>query len=417
MGATSIGAGETLGAAARAERAERLESEEEAPERLVDGRRVFDIASDVGTCRTLPDVSDTSEFPAEGGGYATLAGTAPARQLETHQVEDWRLIRRTMSRRDVLFVIDPPETFNPRADSTHVMVTEALRRGLQPFGTLVSDLSLHGDRARARVRALTLPKDSERITWDGAPTWRELSEFGAVLMRKDPPVDAAFVAATWILDHAHTLVLNAPAGLRDINEKLAIANFPHLTPRTFVSRNTEELRELLRELGGRMIAKPVYGFGGREILLLREDDPNLGTLLELATADGTRFTVAQEYLPAAKEGDKRILLVDGEFLGAVLRVPARGELRNNFHAGGTPASSPLNEAEQTICAEVGPWLRERGQFFVGIDVIGGRLTEINVTSPTGMQEINRLEGLSGEDTMEARFWKVLETKLGGGPRT
>jgi glutathione synthase len=163
-----------------------------------------------------------------------------------------------------------------------------------------------------------------------------------------------------------------------------------------------------------MILKPVYGFGGRGILLVREDDPNLGSLLELVTADGTRWTVAQEYLPAASEGDKRILLVDGEPIGAVLRVPKAGELRNNFHAGGSPASTTLSERDGAICSRVGPLMRELGQFFVGIDVIGGRLTEINVTSPTGMQEVNRLDARAEGETMQARFWDALESKLGLG---
>jgi glutathione synthase len=243
---------------------------------------------------------------------------------------------------------------------------------------------------------------------------RELRSFDVVLMRKDPPVDERYTTATWILDHAGTLVVNDPRGLRELNEKLAIARFPELAPKTFASCNSGELREILGALGGRMIVKPVYGFGGRGILLAREDDPNLGSLLELATADGTRWTVAQEYLPAASEGDKRILLVDGEPIGAVLRVPRAGELRNNFHAGGSPASTLLDEADRAICSRVGPLLRELGQFFVGIDVIGGRLTEINVTSPTGMQEVNRLDSRPKNDTTQAWFWNALESKLGLG---
>ncbi|MEM7153689.1 MAG: glutathione synthase [Myxococcota bacterium] len=313
---------------------------------------------------------------------------------------------------DVLFVMDPPETFDPRADSTYVMITEAIRRGHRPFGTSVAGLSLHGDRARARVAPVGMTEDgSNRLHYTEAPSTRELSEFAAVMMRADPPVDQGYVAATWILDYAHTLVLNGPAGLRTLNEKLSILGFRDLTPKTFISRDSDELREILAQLGGRMIVKPVYGFGGREILLAREDDPNLGSLLELATAEGTRWTVAQEYLPAAVEGDKRILMVEGEPIGAVLRVPAKGELRNNFHAGGRPATSDLDDRDREICSAVGPLLREHDQFFVGLDVIGGQLTEINVTSPTGMQEVNRLAGLTGDDTMQARFWDALQARI------
>jgi glutathione synthase len=317
---------------------------------------------------------------------------------------------------DVLFVMDPPETFNPRADSTFVMITEALRRGHRPWGTGLPWLGMRGHEAIARVAPLALVDDNPpRLAYAEAPRSRLLSEFSAVLMRKDPPVDQGYVAATWILDHAGTQVLNAPAGLRTLNEKLSILRFGDFVPRTFISRDTTELRGILDALGGRMIVKPVYGFGGREILLARADDPNLGSLLELATAEGSRWTVAQEYLPAAAEGDKRILLVGGEPIGAVLRVPAEGELRNNFHAGGRPVITELTDRDRAICSAVGPMLREADQFFVGIDVIGGHLTEINVTSPTGMQEINRLQQLSGDATMQARFWDALEARLGTGP--
>ena len=317
-----------------------------------------------------------------------------------------------MAVREALFVVDPPETFSPTADSTWVMVTEELRRGHRPFGALLPDLSLAGDSARAIVRPLELDPDTPRMRFGSSAVRRELKSFDVVLMRKDPPVDEPYTIATWILDRAGTLVVNDPRGLRDLNEKLAIARFPDLTPQTFVSRSATELREILSAFGGRMILKPVYGFGGRGILLAREDDPNLGSLLELVTADGTRWTVAQEYLPAASEGDKRILLVDGQPIGAVLRVPKAGELRNNFHAGGSPASTTLSDRDRAICSRVGPMLRELGQFFVGLDVIGGRLTEINVTSPTGMQEVNRLEARVEGATMQAIFWDALESRLG-----
>lgn len=313
---------------------------------------------------------------------------------------------------DVLFVMDPPETFNPRADSTFVMITEALRRGYHPWGTGLAGLGMRGHEAIARVAPVALAGgESPRLVYTEAPRSRMLADFSAVIMRKDPPVDQSYMAATWILDHAGTLVLNGPAGLRSLNEKLSILRFGELVPRTFISRDTTELREILEALGGRMIVKPVYGYGGREILLARADDPNLGSLLELATAEGTRWTVAQEYLPAAAEGDKRILLVGGEPIGAVLRVPAEGELRNNFHAGGSPVQSDLTDRDRAICSAVAPMLREADQFFVGLDVIGGRLTEINVTSPTGMQEINRLQGLTGDATMQARFWDALEARI------
>jgi glutathione synthase len=168
---------------------------------------------------------------------------------------------------------------------------------------------------------------------------------------------------------------------------------------------------MLVELGGRMIVKPLLGHGGAEVLMAIEGDPNLSTVLEIATRDETRWTVAQQFIPEAAQGDKRILLVDGEAVGAVLRVPSRGELRNNFHAGGTPSATELSERDREICSRVGPWLREHGQLFAGIDVLGPYLTEINVTSPTGMQEINRLGGLRDDATMQAKFWNAVEARL------
>ncbi len=312
---------------------------------------------------------------------------------------------------DVLFVADPPQTFNPTADSTHVMVTEALRRGYRPFATTVLELSLNGADAEAMVAPLVL--DGQHVVHpEGVPRQlRPLSSFAVVLMRTDPPVDERYVTATWILDRAGTLVVNAPRGLRELNEKLSIARFSDLAPRTWVVRDPARIEAIIEEAGGRAIIKPVYGYGGKEILLARSDDPNLSTLIEMATLDGTRWTVAQEYLPAASEGDKRILMIDGEPAGTVLRVPAEGQLRNNFHAGGRPALSPLDDNDRAICSRVGPVLAEFGQVFVGIDVIGGKLTEINVTSPTGMQEVNRLEGLTGDDTMQAKLWDCLQRKL------
>ncbi|WAS93284.1 glutathione synthase [Nannocystis punicea] len=317
------------------------------------------------------------------------------------------------ARGDVLFVLDPLETIHPKKDSSYLMIAEALRRGYQPWSVELSGLLLRGAEAVARAYPLGLHEPGAPLAPTGDPQVRALGSFRVVVMRKDPPVDPDFVTATWCLDRAvsHTLVINQPQGLRDLSEKLAILDFPEFIPRTFLLRNIGDLRDALAELGGQMILKPVFGFGGREVLIARENDPNLSTLFELATRDGRTWTIAQEFVPAAKYGDKRILLVDGEPIGAVMRVPAEGELRNNFHAGGSPALTQLSARDREICARLGPFLRERGQFFVGIDVLGDFLTEINVTSPTGMQEINRLGGLTGDETMQARFWAALEPRL------
>ncbi|MDC0722105.1 glutathione synthase [Nannocystis bainbridge] len=317
------------------------------------------------------------------------------------------------ARGDVLFVLDPLETIHPKKDSSYLMIAEALRRGYQPWSVELPGLLLRGADAVARATPLGLHEPGAPLAPTGDPQVRALASFRVVVMRKDPPVDPDFVTATWCLDRAvsHTLVINQPQGLRDLSEKLAILDFPQFIPRTFLLRTIGDLRDALAELGGQMILKPVFGFGGREVLIARDGDPNLSTLFELATHDGRTWTIAQEFVPAAKHGDKRILLVDGEAIGAVMRVPADGELRNNFHAGGSAALTRLSARDREICAAVGPFVRDRGQFFVGIDVLGEFLTEINVTSPTGMQEINRLGGLTGDETMQARFWAALEPQL------
>jgi len=326
---------------------------------------------------------------------------------------------------EVLFVLDPLHTLDPSADSTHVMIAEALRRGHRPWGVGLGGLGLQGSTPFAHCVPLGFGFDAARelvtlpIIATGAQKQRELESFDVVLMRKDPPVDADYIAATLCLDRVRgkTLVLNDPRGLRDLNEKLAILEFEDLIPHTALLRTLPDLKAFMHAHAGTMVLKPLYGFGGREILLAREDDANLGSILELAIAEGKRFTVAQAYIPEASRGDKRILLLDGEPVGAVLRVAAPGQLRNNFHAGGRPERTTLTKRDSEICARVGPFARERGQFFVGIDVLGDFLSEINVTSPTGMQEINQLYALRGNDTMQARFWYALEAKLGLASRT
>ncbi len=317
---------------------------------------------------------------------------------------------------DVLFVVDPLELLSPRADSTYVMITEALRRGHRPFAVTLDGLSSEADQGYARAVPIAVDAPGEKVRPAGEATRRSLASFDVICMRKDPPFDQNYLVATWLLERARgqALLINDPRGLRDLNEKLAILAFPDLTPRTRILRTREDLHQTLEDFGGRMIVKPIFGFGGRAVLQARRDDPNLNALFELATDEGAEWTVAQAFVEAAKIGDKRILLVDGEPVGAVLRVPAQGEGRSNFHVGGSAAKTELDDDDRRICAAVGPYLRARGQFFVGIDVIGGKLTEINVTSPTGMQEINRLDELGVDETMQARFWDGIEAKLASG---
>jgi glutathione synthase len=215
-------------------------------------------------------------------------------------------------------------------------------------------------------------------------------------MRKDPPVDVRYLHATWILEQARgkTLLVNDPRGLRELNEHLAVLRFPHLTPPTIVTRSIDRLRQFQREQGGAIVVKPVDGYGGLGIFVVRDGDMNASSILESSMAidqPGARWTIAQKYLPEASAGDKRILLADGEPVGAVLRVPAEAEARGNLHVGGRAVKTELDDRDREIIATIAPFLREHGQIFVGLDVIGGMLTEINITSPTGVRHVARLD--------------------------
>ncbi|MEP6866663.1 MAG: glutathione synthase, partial [Deltaproteobacteria bacterium] len=221
--------------------------------------------------------------------------------------------------------------------------------------------------------------------------------------------------ATWILDHARgkTLLVNDPRGLRELNEHLAVLRFPHLTPPTIVTRSIDRLRAFQREQGGTIVVKPVDGYGGLGIFIVREGDPNSSSILESSTAidqAGARWTIAQRYLPEVTQGDKRIVLVDGEPIGAVLRVPAAAEARGNLHVGGTPVKTTIDERDREIIAEIGPFLRSHGQIFVGLDVIGGMLTEINITSPTGIRHIATLEQRNVAGPVLERFEQLTRAR-------
>jgi len=259
------------------------------------------------------------------------------------------------------------------------------------------------------VHPIELRREPGRHYALGEPRTVVLDDAVAVAwQRKDPPVDADYVAATQILALCRrTLVLNRPDTVIWANEKLYALHFADLMPETRVTRRIPELVDFLAKLGGEMIVKPLGGKGGEGVFHLRHDDRNLFSILETATGFGTRWAMAQQYLPAVRQGDKRILLVDGEVLGALLRVPAAGETRANLHVGGTPARAPLDERDLRIVERIRPALRRDGLFFVGIDVIGGRLTEVNVTSPTGIQEIDALEGVS----LETRVIEAAEQKV------
>lgn len=314
----------------------------------------------------------------------------------------------------LLFIVDPLDRLTLAGDTSYALMLEAADRGWEVWACEVGQLGLVGDdaiadAARISVRDAETPRDAFSVA-EPARTHR-LADFAIVLMRKDPPLDVAYLHATWILDHARgkTLLVNDPRGLRELNEHLAVLRFPTLTPPSIVTRSADALRAFQRAQGGAIVVKPVDGFGGLGIFVVRDGDPNASSIFETSTAAGTRWTLAQRYLPEAAAGDKRIVLVDGEPVGAVLRVPAASEARGNLHVGGRAVKTTLDARDREIVAAVVPVLREYGQVLVGLDVIGGQLTELNITSPTGIRHIARLDGRNVAGEVLDRLIRLVPT--------
>ncbi|MGH8435242.1 MAG: glutathione synthase [Pseudomonas sp.] len=302
-------------------------------------------------------------------------------------------------------VMDPIARISFKKDSSLAMLLAAQARGWSLFYMEQQDLYQIGGEARARMRPLKVFEDPQHWFEVDAESDLPLSDLDVILMRKDPPFDLEFVYSTYLLEQAEragVLVVNRPQSLRDCNEKLFATQFPHCTPPTLVSRRADILREFAQEQRD-IILKPLDGMGGSSIFRHREGDPNLSVILETLTAHGTQQIMAQGYLPAIKDGDKRILMIDGEPVPYCLaRIPAAGETRGNLAAGGRGEARPLTERDRWIAAQVGPTLREKGLLFVGLDVIGEYLTEINVTSPTCIREIDNAFGTKiGEQLMDA----------------
>ncbi|MCW5806710.1 MAG: glutathione synthase [Deltaproteobacteria bacterium] len=295
----------------------------------------------------------------------------------------------------LLFILDPLDRLALAGDTSYALMLEAAARGWDVWTCGIEQLGLVGDDAVADASpTIVMPAATPREAFQiEAASHHRLAEFDAVLMRKDPPVDVNYLHATWILEHARgkTLLVNDPRGLRELNEHLAVLRFPQLTPPTIVTRSADKLRQFQAEQGGTIVVKPVDGYGGLGIFVVRRGDPNASSILETSTGAGTRWTLAQRYLPEAVHGDKRIVLVDGEPVGAVLRVPAEAEARGNLHVGGRAVQADLDARDREIIAALAPFLRAHGQILVGLDVIGGMLTELNITSPTGVRHIARLE--------------------------
>jgi glutathione synthase len=308
----------------------------------------------------------------------------------------------------VAIQMDPVETIRPDSDSTFVLALEAAKRGHALYHYLPRDLTLHTSRVTARAHPLTVDRDSSDPARLGPPETLDLATMDVVLMRQDPPFDMSYISATHVLEHLQpeTLVVNDPVSVRNAPEKLFAAHFDGLMPPTIVTSDRDEMLSFRAEHRD-VIVKPLYGNGGAGVFHIGADDENFNALTELFTANAREPLVVQRYLPRIRHGDKRIILIDGEPAGAVLRVPAKGEARSNLHVGGTAAKTELDRRDHDICAAIGPTLREQGLVFVGIDVIGGYLTEINVTSPTGLQEMNRFDGVC----LEARIWDAIEARL------
>jgi glutathione synthase len=305
---------------------------------------------------------------------------------------------------NLLVVMDDPAAINPRTDTTLVIIDEARRRGHDVEVCQPEALSL--DEGAVLTRSFRVTGSTGGLEVAGEGRVCALALYDLCLMRKDPPFTLDYYFATQLLERTlgRPRVVNDPRGLRDANEKLYIFNFPRLIAPTHVTRAIGDLRAFLDAEGGQMIVKPLDACGGSGVFHVRAEDRNTNTILETVTACGRKLVMAQRYLPAARAGDKRILLLDGEPLGAVLRVPRPDETRGNLHVGGVATRTTLTPRDLEICAEVGPRCRKDGLSFVGLDVIGDYLTEVNVTSPTGVQEIDRLEGVC----LEAKIVDWLE---------
>ncbi len=310
---------------------------------------------------------------------------------------------------NVAVQMDPIERINIRGDSTFALLLEAQSRSYLLSYYTPDKLSLRDGKVSASVRPLAVRDIAGDHFTLGEARVVELSSFDVILLRQDPPFDLAYITSTHMLERVHpkTLVVNDPAHVRNAPEKVFVTEFPDLMPPTLVTRDLDAIKAFRAEHGD-IVMKPLYGKGGEAVFLLSREDLNFGSLYDLFATTFREPWVIQKFLPAVKEGDKRIILVDGEFAGAVNRVPAADDLRSNMVRGGMPKATDLTEREREICARLGPALRERGLLFVGIDVIGDYLTEINVTSPTGIRSVKNFGG----PDIAALIWDKIVEKRG-----
>ncbi len=310
----------------------------------------------------------------------------------------------------VAIQMDPIGPININADSTFRIAEEAQALGHELFYYTPDRLAWQEGRVTARGWPLTVRRKIGDHFTLGAETEVDLSDFDVVWLRQDPPFDMGYITTTHLLESLMpgTLVVNDPFWVRNYPEKLLVLQFPELTPPTTIARDLDTLRAF-RKRHGDIIVKPLYGNGGAGVFRLTPDDRNLVSLYEMFTGMNREPLIAQKFVPDVSNGDKRIILVDGEPVGAINRVPPEGETRSNLHIGGTAQKIGLTARDKEICAAIGPLLREKGQIFVGIDVIGDYLTEINVTSPTGIQELERFDGINAAGAI----WDAIDARLGG----
>ncbi len=308
------------------------------------------------------------------------------------------------------FIMDPIHTINIEADTTFVLMLEAQARGHEVWYLEPKDLFVQGGSAWGRVTSVEIRRARDFYKLYGSETV-PLESFHVVWMRKDPPFDLEYLFSTYILsliNSQKTFVINDSKGLREANEKMYTLNFPDIIPETIITKDMNRLKSFLKDIGGEMVVKPIESRGGEGIFYVKEGDKNANVILESVTDFGRRFILAQKFIPEVSKGDKRIILLNGEPLGAVLRIARPGgEFRCNFHSGGSPARAELMEKDFEICKRIAPRLREDGLYFVGIDVVGEYLTEVNVTSPTGVQEINAFTG----DKLEAYVLDFVEERV------
>lgn len=304
--------------------------------------------------------------------------------------------------------MDPIEPIDINADSTFRIMEEAQARGHELFYYTPDQLAFEEGVVTATGWRVTVRREEGNHFTKGEKAKINLSDWDVVWLRQDPPFDMGYITTTHLLDmiHPDTLVVNDPQWVRNYPEKLLVLSFPDLTPPTTIARDIEILKAF-KEKHNDIILKPLYGNGGAGVFRLGPDDKNLNSLHELFVGINNEPLIAQKFLPDVSKGDKRVILVDGEPVGAINRVPAKGETRSNMHVGGRPEKVALDERDLEICAAIGPLLREKGQVFVGIDVIGGNLTEINVTSPTGIQELERFDGIN----VAEKIWEAIERKF------